>query len=176
MEIVRIFEGHKLYSFQYNGEELNEYHRLIDLWTDTSYLFEYTHRNLKYIESDEYDFINKVRLQASELEEIITDYCHNKHKNLDSFFRPLRNKDSIDKVVLTKEKGKKSFLRIYAIKIDSNKYVITGGAIKLTRLMEEHPDTKRELLKLEKCRVYLTEKGVFDCDSFDEYYNDYYES
>ena len=37
MKIVRIF-GNRLYTFQYEGEEDNEYDRLMDLWTDPVYL------------------------------------------------------------------------------------------------------------------------------------------
>lgn len=44
--------------------------------------------------------------------------------------------------------------------------VITGGAIKLTRTMQEREHTLRELDKLNRCKAYLKANGVFDQDSF----------
>ena len=38
--------------------------------------------------------------------------------------------------------------------------------------MQDHPDTKKELIKLEKARRFLNEKGVFDADSFYELINE----
>jgi len=48
---------------------------------------------------------------------------------------------------------------MYAIRIASNLYVITGGAIKLTHRMEEREHTRKELVKLEKVKVYLQDQG-----------------
>jgi hypothetical protein len=34
--------------------------------------------------------------------------------------------------------------------------------------MQDHPITKNELIKLEKARNYLVEKGVIDSDSYQD--------
>jgi hypothetical protein len=47
-------------------------------------------------------------------------------------------------------------------------FVVTGGAIKLTRTMSEHPDTVKELSKLNRCKEYLNSMGIFDDHSFFE--------
>ena len=60
-------------------------------------------------------------------------------------------------------------LRIYAIKIESNCYIITGGAIKLTRTMQEHRDTLIELQKLNKLKNFLIHQGILDKDSIEGY-------
>jgi hypothetical protein len=60
-------------------------------------------------------------------------------------------------------------LRIYAIKIESNCFLITGGAIKLTHTMQEHPDTLLELKKLNKVKNFLINEGILDKDSIEEY-------
>ncbi len=65
-----------------------------------------------------------------------------------------------------------SWLRIYAIRLEPNVYVVTGGAIKLTRTMQERNHTALELSKLNSCRAYLKNNGVFDCDSFVELTNE----
>lgn len=67
-----------------------------------------------------------------------------------------------------KGKIKKNRLRFYAIKLDANCFVITGGAIKMSQKMQDHPDTNNELIKLKKARAYLNINGVFDEDSFYE--------
>ncbi len=89
------------------------------------------------------------------------------------FFKSLHNQEYKPKPV-SKQKGRKSYLRIYALKIDTNCYVITGGAIKFILLMEERLHTKQELIKIEKCRNYLKENGVLDIDSFYEFLEELY--
>lgn len=62
-----------------------------------------------------------------------------------------------------------SWLRIFAIKLEPGIYVITGGAIKLTRAMQEREHTLRELAKMEKVRSHLLTNNIVDKDSFDDY-------
>ena len=65
-----------------------------------------------------------------------------------------------------------SWLRLYAIKLEKGCYIITGGAIKLTRTMQERTHTLRELRKMEQVRNLLLEHGVIDTDGFSDYLND----
>lgn len=67
--------------------------------------------------------------------------------DLDKIFRPLENSRTSE-MLLGKEKARlrnnprhASWLRIYAIKLEPGIYVITGGAIKLTRTMQEREHT-----------------------------------
>ncbi|MEP6794254.1 MAG: hypothetical protein ABJB16_08015 [Saprospiraceae bacterium] len=89
---------------------------------------------------------------------------------LTTFFRPLHNQEYQTKL-LSKQKGRENVLRMYAIKIDEDCFVITGGAIKLTQLMEERARTLEELHKLERARSYLKENGIGDADLFFELFN-----
>ena len=70
-----------------------------------------------------------------------------------------------------RQKGRKNYLRIYALRIDKNCFVITGGAIKFTHLMQDRKHTQLELNKIEMCRNYLKENGIIDADSFYEFLN-----
>ena len=97
--------------------------------------------------------------------------------DLDAIFRPLEN-SRIGDMTLGKEKARlrnrirhASWLRIYAIKLASGVYIITGGAIKLTATMMEREHTKAELTKLEKVRQFLLNEGIIDDDGFIEYLN-----
>ena len=98
--------------------------------------------------------------------------------DLDQIFRPLENQ-RMTEILLGKEKarlknkhGHASWLRIYAIKLKHGIYVITGGAIKLTRTMQEREHTLVELAKMERVRRYMLENNIVDMDSFQDYLNE----
>ena len=92
--------------------------------------------------------------------------------DLDKIFRPLENSRTSE-MLLGKEKAKikdrpqhASWLRIYAIKLEPGCYIITGGAIKLTRTMQEREHTLKELNKMEQVRNYLISNQAIDADGF----------
>lgn len=95
--------------------------------------------------------------------------------SLDEIFRPLENLRTSEillgkeKARLKKTRGHASWLRIYAIKLEPGIYIITGGAIKLTRTMQEREHTLLELARMEKVRNYLLANDIVDMDSFNEY-------
>ena len=62
-----------------------------------------------------------------------------------------------------------SWLRIYAIRLTDGKYIITGGAIKLTLEMKDREHTQNELIKLDKVRRFLLEEGIVDDEGFIDY-------
>lgn len=110
---------------------------------------------------------------ANELECLIMDM--DPDANLDDLFRPLENQ-RFSEMILGREKAKgfyrsahTSWLRLYAIRLDSGRYIITGGAIKLTATMQERDHTLEELRKINSVRDFLISHGVFDSDSFNDY-------
>ena len=111
-----------------------------------------------------------VKDTLEDIEKII-DIIYENSPDLDAFFQPLGEKD-IHILKLQKNKGKPyhfghpSWIRIYALKLESNVYVITGAAIKLSEKMQEKECTKVELKKIEQCRNFLLSEDVFDKDSF----------
>ena len=168
MKIVSIF-AEKLFAFHYEGELLDEYGRLLDLWNDPEYVFGFAEKNKDYIKLLGYsldDFTECVLSDAEFLEDLLLEYERNE-LIMDGCFQPLHNEEYQYKI-LSFQKKKCKFLRLYAIRIDINCFVITGGAIKITRTMQEHPETNRELQKLNRCKSYLQSKGVFNDDSFFE--------
>ena len=60
-----------------------------------------------------------------------------------------------------------SWLRLYAIRISKNLYVVSGGAIKLTKAMNGIPHLEDELKKLLTTQEYLKEIGLFDEDDYE---------
>jgi hypothetical protein len=166
MKIVTIFAD-QLYAFHYMGEAENEYDRLMEQWTDVSYLRAYAKQN-KIVDTTR--FIRETRQDATDIRKLIESIVQQNNK-LESFFKPLYNLEMGVKI-LSLQKGRLYQLRIYAIKIDENLFVVTGGAIKRVLLMEEHPDTQVEKTKLIQAKDYFKKQGVFDCDSFYELLND----
>merc|ERR1712173_186839 len=57
---------------------------------------------------------------------------------------------------------KKSWLRLYAIRISTNVYVVSGGAIKLTKEMNCRDHLNKELDKLKATAEYLKEIGLIE--------------
>lgn len=51
-------------------------------------------------------------------------------------------------------------LRLYAVRIGENTFVVTGGAIKLTHRMEERPHTQRQLIRLTSVKDWLRNEGI----------------
>ena len=169
MKIVAIF-AEKLYACQYDNETFNEYARLMNLWTDVVYLRQYASQN--YI-ADKWNFITEVMQDAKFIDDLIEEIIRDRAQ-LESFFRPLNDVETGVKI-LSFQKGKRYKLRIYAVKLDKNLFLITGGAIKLVHKMKEHLDTQIEKDKLEQVKIYLKNNFVFDGDSFYELINENYE-
>jgi hypothetical protein len=168
MKIVPIFED-RLYAFSYDGEVYNEYDRLMDQWTNADYLKRYAERNHV---NDVRGFVARSLDEAEEMEDTIIELTES-GKPLDRFFRPLHDFETGDRVLaLRKGKMNRNHLRLYAVKVDADLFVITGGAIKMSQRMKDHPDTLLEWQKLNKAKDYLKENGIVDEDSFFELINE----
>lgn len=89
-------------------------------------------------------------------------------KNLQSIFKPLNdNETAIFEIQSSKTKIKKGemkgvapILRLYAVRVDEDTYIITGGAIKLTHKMEQRQHTKNEKIRIQKVCNWLKDLNV----------------
>lgn len=174
MKIVNIF-AYKLFAFHYEGEEDNEYDRLLDLWTNTEYVRNFLTENEKDIPKGKTkrQFVEYIREDAQCIDEQLIKITETTDEPLSYFFQSLDNNEYQLKT-LSLQKGRRHCLRLYAIKIDNNTFVITGGAIKLPlqHLMQDREHTQLELEKLKKAKDFFKENGVFDEDSFYEFLNE----
>lgn len=182
MKFVRIIDGYDhLWAVKSPDKEADELTMLFRDWTNGEFLFDFFMENMEdlkgffHIEridqavSDTFD-------DAEALQELILDFPYT--ENLDELFMPLDITDSRTRE-LSREKARNwdrdrhtSWLRVYAIRLEPNVYVVTGGAIKLTRTMQERGHTMEQLEKLNRCKAYLKANGVFDQDSFVELTNE----
>ena len=169
-----------LWAVVYDGEVENALEQAFNRWNDQDGLMEFFTANFRHL-ADYFKITNLNQAiydtisDAHELECLILDSVES--KELDSLFKPLENMRSPE-AVLGKEKAKgqscrhPSWLRLYAIRFQKNSYLITGGTLKLTRMMEEREHTLNELKKLEFVRNFLIEEGAYDIEGFYDLVND----
>lgn len=172
MKIVPIF-ANRLYAFHYqNGDDPDEFERLFDLWQDITYLEQFFDENQKDLARgffvpvptvDEAVLITQE--EATRLERHLKQLARLQNQQLDAFFKPLSKTEDHLPFPRYKTYGLRynSWLRIYALKI-GHRYYITGGAIKLTRAMQDAAHTQAELDKISRCFSYFREQGVVDID------------
>lgn len=170
MHIEPIFKPY-LYSFRYENTDDNEYSRIFDCWSDVEYVRNFVREHKDDSPRNTNRAINRIMDEADDLQDSIYYACKENSLNLNGIFTPLRDQE-FGKVVLSKQKGKRSNLRIYAIKIDDHCFVITGGAIKTSQTMQEKSHTEQEFYKINRCRDFLKDMGVFNDDSFYEMLNE----
>jgi hypothetical protein len=180
MEFVRIFDDeNSLLSVKINGQKdgqsWNEFRKIFDEWTDTEYLDDFFSSYESDLKRPFWEGISieqaiiETRSEAlkfrEQLKKLSTKTKAERISLFTRLFRPL-NYNQSDFSYLNKKKvygvRKKTWLRIYAVKVGDDMYIITGGAIKLTDNMEERPHTLAQLKKLDSCRQYLKELGVID--------------
>ena len=165
----------RLWAVRYEEDAANILAMTFERWNDPYWLRDFFVSNscdlssyfkITNLNQAIYDTIS----DSQELECVILDSISS--DKLDSLFKPLENMRASE-VLLGKEKAKgtksyrhDSWLRLYAIRFDRNSYLVTGGAIKLTRTMQEREHTLEELRKLEKVRNFLLSEGAYDIDGF----------
>ena len=181
MTFDKILSDGRLWAVRYDGEIDNALQIVFNQWNDPEWLWDFFTENLSDLEAffkitDVDEAIFDTMEDSGELECLILDISPD--ANLDLLFRPLENSRAAE-MTLGKEKARlqnrmehASWLRLYAIKLEPGHYIITGGAIKLTRTMQEREHTLRELSKMEQVRNLLLENGVVDIEGFEDYTNE----
>ncbi|MBI6119495.1 hypothetical protein [Salegentibacter maritimus] len=158
-----------MYSFKYKEDFPDELERVFDEWANPLFLNEFFEENETDIKISIEDAIEKVKKEADFLRNKLLEFAESEPNRLNELFKNLNN-NVYTSEDLTHQKARNRWLRLYAIKIDNEHYVITGGAIKLDNqhLMQDRPHTNDELIKINKARDYLKDQGVYDADSFQE--------
>lgn len=182
MKFVRIVEdSDHLWAVRSDDKDADELTLLFRNWTNGEYLLDFFMENFEdlkeffHIERLD-EAVNDTFEDAEALQELVLEFPYT--EKLDELFKPLDVTDSRVRE-LSREKARNwtrdrhaSWLRIYAIRLEPNVYLVTGGAIKRTRTMQEREHTAIELQKLNRCKDYLKANGVFDQDSFVELTNE----
>ena len=178
MKFDLITDNENLWAVRYENCLDNVLDTILDQWNDVLWLRSFFKQNIDdlaaYFKITDVNRAIYDTIEDSErLQCLIMDISPD--ANLDDIFRPLEN-GRTSEMLLGKEKARlcnttkhASWLRIYAIKLDPGIYIITGGAIKLTRTMQEREHTLVELARMEKVRRFLLDNDIVDMDSFKDY-------
>ena len=182
MEIVEIYKDW-LYSIQFDESDLNEYRRIFKEWHDLDYLVSFFEENKDMIDSPFWKnaglnpdtpekSASRVIEEANELESYIRELVLNMKSgdkpDFDMYFHFLEGKyKCLWSLAPMKSYGvaKPSMLRLYAIKLDSNCYLIVYGGIKLGDTIQNSPVLKDNVIKkIDKVLEFLRSNGITDGD------------
>ena len=182
MKIVHIFgpeggaeNGEGLWAVEYEGEGVNEFEKLVRLWDDPVYMLEFCREHLSDLwekfgyEIDLGAAMNELMAEADGLLQYLGKLATQGLAgfNLQYIFKPLDSSKTaltelqLSKGVFNNRTGQVPKLRIYAVRIDKNTYVVTGGAVKLTNRMQDRPHTYEQLHRLRTVREWLKEQGIY---------------
>jgi len=181
MKIVDIFAivKSKLLSVQFEPNDCDEFTLAFRNWNDTEYLESFFDNNKSDLQSGFYGTISIEEAifstieEAEEFEEKIRSVAKigkfkTKSSLQDLVFHPLHKKDQTFNLQETRAYGTNndSWLRIFAVRINPECFVVSGSAIKLTGTMGEQDHTAIELKKLKITSEYLKENGLLEEDDF----------
>ena len=182
--VYKIIEN-SLYAIKYKGNEHDEFSRLFNDWSDIEYLESFFEEHKSDLQKEFYNFISIEKAigqtidEADELEQKLIEIAEkgktSDYENLQTLFKPLNKKDEDKYPIPDYQKSKvygsenKSWLRIYAIRIEPNVFIVTGGAIKLTETMNDREHLLNELENLSQAKQFLIDEGIIDNNSIDDF-------
>jgi hypothetical protein len=176
MVIVDIFEivDESLYSAVFEDNEEDSLSVVLDDLNNPEYLYEFFEKHEDDLKSGFFGSITieqAVEITKDEIQKLeddlieIAELGKETEDNLQELiFETLHKSDTSLKYIETKAKGllKKSWVRLYAIELAPNLYVITGGGIKLTETMNDREHLLKELDKLKAVKAFLKEHDIID--------------
>lgn len=177
MKIIEIYPPY-LYAVQYDGESRNELRRLFHEWNDKEFLLSFFREHIDYLDKDIWMNLEKnpekaafsVAFDANRLEHFLEELADNAKNGIepdfDNYFQPLDGKYlySMERIPV---KGygidNHTFIRLYAIKIDRNCYLIVYGGLKLAKTIQGSPVLKDYVFaKIDWVLQYLKREGIAD--------------
>ncbi len=169
------------YSIKFDEADTDEYSRVLALWKDLDYLVDFFKANAKEVDQP---YWRKVGLNpdtpiasadrvareavvlATHIRELAENSKDNKFPDLEDFFHPLGGKYSfVRELEPHKSYGtfNPSLLRLYAIKLDKNVYLIVFGGIKLGSTIQNSPGLKEQVFnRIDNVITFLKANGIFE--------------
>lgn len=184
-KIIKVIKDKdNLWSVKFKGEEMDEISRLFSLWTSPEYIFNFMEEHAAYLRNQFWvgkhatpastakSALNQSKKLFKRLIQLQYNVDKGEHYDFNSFFVPLSldyNEEELKKVKAYSPKtlddpNSVAIFRLYAIWIESNVYIITGGGIKLVKEMKDMPELKTELQKIKIVREWLEEQGIASAD------------
>ena len=160
IQIIRVVEKEVLLSVKFEEYEKDELARIFDQWRDVAFLEDFFTANYEDLNGEFYgvNSIEDAVLDTLQHAENFKDRIKSLSKgergeNLNQLFKPYDNKSIETLRERSKARGAEpnSWLRLYAIRLDDNLFIVTGGAIKLTKNMtKEHLQIEHRKMDLVK--------------------------
>lgn len=177
MKLISIFAGN-IWSVVYDDSDDDAYNDEFNRWFDTEYVFNFLYEHEEDIKQSPWnsysieDLTQMVVDEAEMFESRLKDMHDNQYDRFDEEFENLSKNETKIYLIESKAYGKPvslkpSLLRLYAIRIDKDQYVITGGGIKLVHDMRDSDVLKKELDKLKKVRDWLYSEGIHISEDVD---------
>lgn len=183
MEIIEIIPPY-LYSVRYDEESLDEYHRVFHYWNDINQLLEFFRLNADYLKqpfwrdtvSEPEEAAKDVIVDANALQNYLNHLADNARRGLypdfDSYFHPLEGKYIYEWRLIPMKgygMGKPTFIRLYAIRMAENCYLLVYGGLKLADKIQNSPGLKDEVFKrIDRTFAYMKREGITDTDDLNE--------
>lgn len=180
MEIISIYPG-SLFAVKFDDKDQNEYEAAFSLWQDLDYLVDYFDKYKSIIKADFWkeflpsfdseDLALSIAKESIDLEEFISQIAENTGKGIipdfDHFFKELggSNYCHLHEYVPQKAYGTNSpsMLRIYAIRLDANCYIVVYGGIKLTKAIKDTPILNKELFpRIDSVINFFRANGIIE--------------
>ena len=178
MEIIAIFEPY-IYSIKYEGKTENEFDRLLAEWNDVESVTNFLEENRSFLKTEIWKAVpnpesaaHQVMDEAAALEMLFNELAQltvqGKEPDFDSQFKFLDGKYKFEmEYVPMKSYGTQnpSLIRLYAIKMAPNTYLITGGGIKLADTIQNSPGLKEYVIQdIDRVRTWLKMNGILDAE------------
>ncbi len=182
MEIREIYKG-CLYSIKFDEAVTDEYSRVIALWKDLDYLVDFFKENAREVDQP---FWREVGLNpdtpiasaervageaivlAARIGQLAQNAKDGKIPDFEDFFHPLGGKYSyVRELEPHKSYGtfNPSLLRLYAIKLERNVYLIVFGGIKLGSTIQNSPGLKEQVFnRIDNVITFLKANGILEGD------------
>lgn len=182
MEIISIFAPY-IYSVKYDGQDENEFDRLFTEWNNVERIGAFLEENHVHLQTEVWKKISEpeaaarqVLDEAEALEMLFDELAEltkeGKTPDFDSHFHYLEGKYKYElEYQPMKSYGAKSpsLLRMYAIKLNSNIYLITGGGIKLADKIQNSPGIMEHALQdIDRVRDWLKANGIMDSEDMEQ--------
>jgi len=174
MKLVCIFgednPENALFAVRYNEEEPDEFSRLFDLWSDVEYIESFCHENKDDLQDafqrsiSVEEAADEIMDEAQLMERQLYQYFDN--TELQRLFKPLHSNEYVlsplqeSKASPISREFRRPKIRIYAIRLAPNCFIVTGGAIKLTATMNERLHLLEELTKIGRVKNWLSQNGI----------------
>lgn len=176
MKFLPIFteQNEGVYSILLDGNTLDALTFLKEKWGDPEFVRNFFKKNKHLLDTPRYSefSVNEASIKTLEDAIILFDQLETFTKsgfekdtdNLSDFFKPLhKNETNLPLYQASKTYGisiQDSWLRVYAIRLAVNCYIITGGGFKLVGAMQDDPYLKHQLDIIKQTQNYLESMGV----------------